>query len=191
MLSFAQDFKRLWDRAQKLDGSDSGEHRNHLHDAMANVLETSNKSIRSRWIMIGSHAKQLIHHKDNLPPYRDTLYELALALKDEKPVIQWVKQKRITSDSSVRDVKLLRDSKRQKKRRSIKPSDPPRSVTRSFSATITLSFETYGAAAQALQSVLLSDGVEFKLSADKAFNHAVRGLLQDDESYEKAKSRIS
>lgn len=191
MLLFAQDFKRLWDRAQKLDGNDRGEHHNHLHDALAKILETSNKSIRSRWIMIGSHAKKLIHYKDNLPPYRDSLYEIALALEDEKPVVQWVKQKQITADSSVREVKSLRDSTRRRKRRSSKPSDPSRSVARSHSATITLSFETYGAAAQALQALLLSDAVDFKLSADKAFEHAVREELQNDRDYEKAKSRIS
>lgn len=191
MLLFAQDFKRLWDKAQKLDGVDNGEHQKHLKDALARVIETSDKSIRSRWIMIGSHAKKLINLKDNLPPYRDSLYEIALALEDEKPVTQWVKQKQITADSSFREIKSLRGPKKRRKQKTTKPPAPSRAVRRSFSATVTLSFETFNAAAEALQALLLSDTVDFKLSADRAFEHAIREKLQDDSDYKKAKSHFS
>jgi hypothetical protein len=191
ILLFAREFKRLWDKARKLDRADRGEHHNLLRDELAKIIGTSNKSIRSRWILIGAHATKLINYKDDLPPNRDGLYEIALALENEQPVNQWVRQKHITADSSVREVRWLRRSKKRKKGRHTNPSEPPRSVMRSLPAAITLSFETYGAAAQALQPLLLSDDVEFKVSGDKAFEHAIRERLQDDQDYEKATSHLS
>lgn len=191
MLLFSLDFKRLWDKAQKLDGGERGEHHNHLRDALAQVIETSDKSIRSRWIMIGSHAKKLINLKDSLPPYRDSLYEVALALEDEKPVTQWVKQKQITADSSFREIKSLRGPKKRRKQKSTKSPGQSRLARQRFPATITLSFETFDAAAEVLRTLLLTEAVEFKLSADKAFDHAIREKLQHDSDYKKAKSHFS
>jgi hypothetical protein len=186
MLAFAQDFKRLWDRAKKLDGADIGEHHNHLRQAVSDLIHTSNKSIRSRWITIGSHAKKLMHYKDALPPYRDSIYEVALALEDEKPVTKWFNDKRITIDSSVREVRSLRSGKRRKGGSASKPS---RTLRRSFQATISISFETFTAAAEALSRFLLSSKADFKITAHQAFDAALREHLNDDD-YEKAKSHI-
>jgi hypothetical protein len=186
MLTFAQDFKRLWDRAKKLDGADIGQHHNHLRQALSDLIQTSDKSIRSRWITIGSHAKQLMHHKDTLPPYRDSLYEVALAIEDEKPVTKWFSEKRITADSSFREVHALRSGRKRKGKSATKPSNKLR---RSLQATISISFETYTAAAEALSSFLLSSKADFKITAHQAFDAALRELLNDHD-YEKAKSHI-
>ena len=187
MLVFAQDFKRLWEKAKTLDRGETGRHHNHLREALAEAIETSNKSIRSRWIMIGSHARTLIPHKDILPPYRDSLYELALAVEDGKPVTRWLKQKQITVDSSVREVRSLRSGTRRKAKASDKK--PSRKLRSSYPATISFSFETYTVAAEVLSPVLLSAKTDFKITAPQSFEAALRERLGDD--YEKAKNHLA
>jgi hypothetical protein len=187
MLVFARDFKRLWDKAKKFDGADNGKHHNYLRQALSELIQTSNKSIRSRWITIGSHAKKLIHYKDALPPYRDSLYEIALALEDEKPVTKWFNDKRITIDSSVREVRALRSGKQRKGKSA---SEPSNTLRRSYPATINISFETYTAAAEALSSFLLSTKAELKIAAHQAFDAALREHLNDND-YEKVVRYIS
>jgi hypothetical protein len=186
MLAFAQDFKQLWDRAKKLDGADNGKHHIHLRQAVSDLIHTSNKSIRSRWITIGSHAKKLMHYKDVLPPYRDSIYEVALALEDEKPVTKWFNDKRITIESSVRDVRSLRVGRKRQRTGSTTPSNKLR---RSYQATISISFETYTAAAEVLSPLLLSSKANFKITADRAFDAALHERLNDNE-YEKVANHI-
>lgn len=48
ILVFAQDFKRLWDKANALDQGETGKYHNHLREALAKAIQTSDKSIRSR-----------------------------------------------------------------------------------------------------------------------------------------------
>ena len=186
MLVFAQDFKRLWDRAKKLDRADTGKHHNHLRQALSALIQTSNKSIRSRWITIGSHAKRLMHYKNALPPYRDSLYEIARAIEDDKPVTRWLHDKQITVDSSVREVRSLRSGSRRRGR----SSKPTNKLRRSYPATINISFETYTAAAEALSSFLLSTKAELKITAHQAFDAALREHLNDND-YEKVVGYIS
>lgn len=187
MLVFAQDFKRLWDKAKTLDEGDTGRHHNHLREALAKAIETSNKSIRSRWITIGSHAKTLIPHKDVLPPYRDSLYELALAVEDGKPVTRWLKEKQITVDSSVREVRSLRGGNRRRAKACDKK--PSRKLKSNYPATISFSFETYTVAAEVLSPLLLSTKTDFKITAPQSFEAALRERLGDD--YEKAKNHLA
>ena len=188
ILVFAQDFKLLWDRANSLDRGETGSHHDHLREALAKAIQTSNKSIRSRWITIGSHAKTLMPYNDALPPYRDSLYEVARAVEDEKPVTQWIKEKQITIDSSVREVRLLRAGSRSRakptKRR--KPSNKLRS---SYPASITLSFESYSAAADVLSQLLSSTKADFKVTALQSFDAALRERLKDDD-YKRAKTHL-
>jgi hypothetical protein len=188
MLTFAQDFKRLWDKADKHDEGETGQHHNHLRQALAEAIQSSNKSIRSRWITIGSHAKKLIPHKDALPPYRDSLYEIALALEDEKPVTRWLKEKQITVDSSVREVRSLRAGNRRSTK-SASENKPSKKRRRDYPATISLSFETYTAAAEVLSRLLSSSHADFKVTAPPSFDAAVREGLKDHD-YEKAKKYL-
>jgi hypothetical protein len=188
MLVFAQDFKRLWDRANTLDHGETGRHHNHLREALAEAIETSNKSIRSHWITIGAQAKKLIPHKDALPPYRDTLYEIALAIKEDKPVTQWFKQKQITVDSSVREVRSLRVGSRRRARNASNKK-PSNKLKRSYPATISLSFETYTAAAEVLSQLLSSSKADFRLTAPQSFDDALQEQLNDHD-YQKATNRF-
>jgi len=181
MLVFAGDFKHLWDRANKLDGADIGKHHNYLKDALSELIKTSNKSIRSRWITIGSHAKRLMHYKDALPPYRDSLYEIALALEDQKPVVKWLNEKQITIESSVREVRSLRGGKRRRRKSA--------SLRLSYPAIVSFSFETYTIAAEALSSFLLSARADFKISFNRSFDAALQERVSDLD-YEKVKKRF-
>jgi len=110
-----------------------------------------------------------------------------LALEDQKPVTKWFSEKRITADSSFREVRALRSGKHRKGKRADNPSN---TVRRSFPATISMSFETYTAAAESLSSFLLSSKADFRISAHQSFDAALREHLNDDD-YEKAKDHIS
>jgi hypothetical protein len=188
MLVFAQDFKRLWDKAKTLDNGETGRHHNHLREVLAKAIETSNKSIRSRWITFGSHAKTLMPYNDALPPYRDSLYELALAVEDGKPVTRWIKERQITPDSSVRDVRSLRAGNRRSTK-SASENKPSKKRRRDYPATISLSFETYTAAAEVLSQLLSSSHADFKVTAPPSFDAAVREGLKDHD-YDKAKKYL-
>ncbi len=189
MLSFAQKFERLWDQAKSLDGGNSGQHHIYLRQALSELVNTSNKSIQSRWVTIGSNAKALLRFKNALPPYRDSLYELALAVEGNEPVAKWVKQKQITADSSVRDLRSLRSPKRKRGKSKI-AGKPSKSVKRSYPAAITISFEDFEAAADTLRTLLLTVSGGFKVSAPQAFDHAIRAKM-DAKDYEKAKGHLA
>jgi hypothetical protein len=188
MLRFAKDFKSLWDRARMLDQGDTGTHHNHLRQALAEAIQSSDKSIRSRWIMIGSHAKKLIPHKNVLPPYRDTLYEIARALDEKKPVSKWINQKQITANSSVREVRSLRAGSGPRRRR-LRGNGPSNKLRRSYPAIINFSFESYTAAAEVLSRFLASIKADMKITADQSFDAALRERLKDHD-YEKAKKHF-
>ena len=188
MLSFAQKFEQLWEQAKSLDGTDRGQHHTYLRDALSDLVNTSNKSIQSRWVTIGYNAKALLPYKNVLPPYRDSLYELALAVESKEPVAEWVKKKQITTESSVRDLRSLR-SPRRKQKKSKTAGKPPKSVSRSYPAAITLSFETFEAAAATLAPLLI-DSAEFRVSAHQAFDAAIRAKL-DSNDYERAKAHLA
>jgi hypothetical protein len=188
MLTFAQRFQTLWKQAKALDGSDDGSHHSFLRDRLSELVNTSNPSIQSRWVTIGSNAKALMPFKNALPHYRDSLYEVALAVESKKPVKKWVKEKRITIESSVREVRSLRVAN-QKQKKTKAAGKPSKSTSRSFPATITLSFETFEAAANIL-TPLLTESADFKVSAPQAFDAAIREKL-DSKDYERAKKHLA
>jgi hypothetical protein len=130
-----------------------------------------------------------MRHKEALPPYRDSLYEVARALEGEKPLTRWLNEKKITLDSSVREVRSLRVGK-GRKGKSSNPTKPTNKLRRNYPATISFSFETYTAAAEMLSSLLLSTNVAFRISAHQSFNAALRERLSDSD-YEKAQSHVS
>ena len=90
MLKLSEKIKSLSEQAKKLDDDDDGGHQRLLHDAIADAVGTTDKSVLSKYITIGSQAKMLLTYKNDLPHQRDGLYEVALAVKDRKPIGKWI-----------------------------------------------------------------------------------------------------
>ncbi len=179
MLKFADRFHKLWEEAHRLDGGkDNGQHSAHFHRVLGQVVKTENRSIWSRWNTIGKHTKQLMPHIASLPPQRDALYELALATKEGKRVAAWIDDKKLTADSSFREVLSLC----KKKKRATPQRGTPKNL-----AAVTLYFKDYAQAAKTLQYILVKDE-NIVFHSDKAFNQAVKELLGPE--YEKVKKRL-
>lgn len=181
IIDFAKRFHDLWEKSLELDkGSENGAHRNFLRNALSRAIGTDNKSIRSRWIAIGQYAPELSAIRTSLPPLRDSLYEVALAIEAQKPVSKWVDQGILTPQSSVRDIRGLR--KTSVKARKFSPRK------RHLNARITLCFETYEEAANALSTLLLTEP-HFELEAHKAFGDAMKAKVPED-AYAQIAKRI-
>jgi hypothetical protein len=147
-LQFASHLRELWEEAKSLDRNDDGLHQSYLRDSIINLVGTDNKTILSKWITIGSQASSLLPHLQSLPPQRDSLYELAVATKEGKPVNRWVEQGKVTPESSVREVLMLRKKKRPK----VTKAQSERSIE------VTLVFNsTYTEVAAALLEIIKSD----------------------------------
>lgn len=173
ILDFAERVHSLWNQSLELDkGDEQGVHRQHLRDQLAKAVKSDNKSIRSRWIAIGQHATELAEIKSSLPPVRDSLYEVALAIEAKKPVTKWAENGDLTPQSSVREIRALRD--RTKTKRSA-PKKKKRLAPKTFPAAITLCFETYDDAVRILKP-LLTSSEGFKILADKTFANALKPL---------------
>lgn len=178
---FAERFNELWEEAKSLDKSENGMHHKFLIAAMNDAIGTDNKSIRSKWIAIGQQAQKLLPLASNLPTQRDGLYEVTRLIDEGANVKKLCAQSQITSESTVREVHLLRSPK-QKKKTSRKAKLP------SNTAAVTLLFSSYGDAANTLQAVISTNG-SFDIQSDKAFYEQLRSLL-DAASYEKVKARF-
>lgn len=183
ILGFAKALNELWERGKMLDrDAEYGAHRRHLAETIAETIGTDSKVIRSRWLLIGQQASSLTPYRAYLPPVRDSLYEVALAAKENLPVDQWVNDGVLTPESSVREIRGLRD---QKKRKSTKRTK--RRLPKGHPATVTLCFESYEEAIRILTPILLSDE-NCKVVSEKAF---VNGLTELDEGdYEKARQKL-
>ena len=180
MLKFAERIMKLWEKASSLDGNkDNGQHKAHFLKALEQVVNTDNHSIWSRWVTIGKHAKDLLPLKAALPPQRDSLYAVALANKEGKPLERWIDEGKLTIDSTMREVQLLC---RKKKHKGAQRSTP-RNV-----ASITLHFNSYDAAAKTLQDILASDST-ITVTSHEAFRQALKALLGPE--YAKVADRLT
>ncbi len=180
-LDFAKALNDLWLAAGRLDGNEYGAHREHLLSSIRDAIGTDSRIIRSRWLAIGEHSSALRQYKTALPPTRDNLYEVALAIKEDYPVKEWVKEGLITPETSVREIRKLRD---HKKKRSKKKKRNP---SRQYTATLTLCFESYDDAIRILGPLLTSDE-DFKLLKDKTIMSSLAEL--DEDEYEKASNKL-
>ena len=181
MLSFAADFKAASDTARKLYKSDNGLHSKLLKDTLAKTIQTSNPSIWSRWNTIVTYSKNLLAYKNAIPSQRDSLYELALAVKENKPIQKWIDAEKITVESSVREVRALRENKKTSKSKNVKAS-------RNFSAVATLCFRSYDEAAETLLSTI-TDSNNLEVRSPKAFREAIKAKVGID-GFEKIKNRF-
>lgn len=179
MLKFAERFHKLWEEAQRLDGGmENGQHTKYCQRVLGNFVNTQNQSIWSRWNTIGTHARSLMTHKSFLPPYRDSLYALAVATKEGKKVDKWIQDGKLTSACSVRDVKSLCD---KGKRTSAK-----RHVPKNLAA-VTLCFKDFDLAATTLHNLLLNNE-NFTVYSEEAFSQAIKAIL--GSKYEQIESRL-
>lgn len=117
MLVFAENFKKLSDKARQLDKDDEeGANSTYLREKLEAFVSSSNPSIWSRWNTIGEFSPKLLPHAAALPAHRDTLYEVAKALKADEPVVQWIDQGKLDTSSTVRQVRSLRTGSSSTKR---------------------------------------------------------------------------
>ena len=178
-LRFAKEFQELWVRARTLDGKDAQSHQIHLRARLEQIVGTSNASILSRWNTIGTHAPALLQYKKDLPPQRDSLYELALAHKAGKPIQTWIKQELVTSQSSFRDVSALRKvgHKKALKRREVA----------SVSVTLILRC-SYEEAAGLIEKICSAPEV-IEIKSHNALREAIKARLGEDR-YDEVKGRF-
>ena len=132
------------------------------------------KSVRSKWRMIGQHAPRLLAKPilKALPPTRDALYELAKAKPNK--LAAFVAQGTLTPELSVAQVRSLVQHG--------KPTKPKRrQPSLQHLATIRLSFRTYAEAAQCLAPVMTHNAIQ-RVGAKPAYASALQVELGNDYS---------
>jgi hypothetical protein len=182
MLRFASAFKEATDEAHSLDEGADGIHAQYLRDTLAESIQTTNASIWSRWNTIGTYADKLLEYADSIPPQRDGLYELALAVKEKRPIQKWIEGEKITVETTVREIRALRKPKQTSSKKTIATQ------TKKMNAGVTLYFRTYTDAASVLEKLIFSDE-KFEISSDKAFAEALKGNVGLD-AFEDIKHRF-
>jgi hypothetical protein len=107
-LDFAKLIVELWRTAKDLDrGTQKTDHAEYMRQQLQVLVQTDDESILTRWRTIGLYADSLLPVAKHLPSNRDHLYELARAVKQEKPVSEWIEMDKIHPNVSVRDIKAL------------------------------------------------------------------------------------
>ena len=182
MLNFAASFKEATDEAHSLDEGADGIHAQYLRNSLAESIQTSNASIWSRWNTIGTYADTLLEYADSIPPQRDGLYELALAVKEKRPIQKWIDGEKITAETTVREIRALRKPKQPATKKASS------SQSKKMNAGVTLYFRTYSDAAAALEKLMTTDE-KFEVSSDKAFSEALKGNVGLD-GFEDIKHRF-
>jgi len=163
-IEFAQEIARIWSQAQELDReSDSKANQNHFREQLREIIQSDNKSILSKWVGIGSRAKELLPYANSLPPQRDSLYALSTAIDKKKPIQKWIESGKLSTESTVREVLALSTPKKTKKTE----------AKRQRSVSVTIEFSgNYQRAAELLSQVISEDDV-VSVSSDKAFKSAL------------------
>lgn len=188
-LKFASSFKALADKARSLDRTVDGDHYAFMREQLSKLINTDDKAVRSRWVAIGAQAPKLLPMAESLPASRDTLYQLALAVEAKQPIQKWVEQGKVTSETTFREAQRLRKPPAVKSDQ--KPPPIPKSVRQPLPAQVTLSFETFTDAAAVLADLMLTAKTDFRVSANKAFEHALQEALSDETAYQEAKKRLA
>lgn len=101
-LLFAKKVRTLCIEAERIDAKKkSGDsHQLLIRDKVQELIGSTDKSIYSRWQKIGEFADALLPHVEKLPPSRDTLYQLSFAIERQKPYEDWIKEEKITPETS-------------------------------------------------------------------------------------------
>jgi len=172
-LQFAVMIKDLWLEAKDLDkGSGDRKHADFMREKLRVLIDTDDESILTRWRTIGKFSDQLLPHASHLPSDRDHLYELALAVKQDKPLAEWVKSKEVHPAVQVR---YIRDLKRGSEKKKSKAADTRRNVVQIRFVEGTTAKEV----ALLLESVIVSNMVEQIRSATPALQASAKANLKE------------
>jgi hypothetical protein len=132
-LDFAKLIVQLWETARALDRKSKDDlHKNYMRQQLHALVQTDDQSILSRWRTIGAQADILLPVAKHLPSDRDHLYQLATAIKQEKPINDWIDQGKVHPLVSVNEIKLLKTEGVRKK--SVAKATRTQSVTFNFSS---------------------------------------------------------
>lgn len=172
-IEFAEMIFALWGKAKTLDrGTGASLHKDYMRKELQELVQTDDQSILSRWRTIGEQAGTLMTVAKKLPADRDHLYELARALKQNKPVAEWVEAEKVHPGSSVREIRSLKTEGERKK--------PSAKTARVHSVSLNFSSDLEAdAVVSILESVLLSDSIE-SIKTSKAIQAACESVFRDD-----------
>lgn len=176
MLKFGESIQSLWLEARRLDRG-VGNHATHLREQLAALIGSNNRSVWSQWVKIGEQAPALLKYKGALPPQRDSLYEIAKAAADGKPIRKWVEQEKLTVESSVRDVRSLTRKKHGTRKQGSAADATARAPTQ---IQLHLSFScTYERVAELLRELLRHEELS-RAEMDGALKDRIQLMLGDD-----------
>jgi hypothetical protein len=168
-LRFALTVRNLLDEAKKLDsGSKVAEHYTLLKQRVMEIVRSDSQQIMSRWRTISSYAEALLPHASSLPAQRDSLYQLAVSMKQNAPVNNWIEQGLLRPDMTVREVKALATPKPQRKKSS---------AAKERTVNVHLSFDaSYSEVAELLSEILQAKNLVRVQSGD-ALREAFKSKL--------------
>jgi len=184
-LKFAQKVNSIWLKAQELDGtSDSGtdgSNMTYFREQCQEMIQSTNKTILSKWITIGQNAETLIPFAKSLPSQRDSLYAISVEAsrtKSQKSIEKWIKSGQLTIDSTVREVDSLRTTT---KKRHTGTSAKYVKVTLSLDANFKETFIL-------LRDLILSEKVKL-IQSDKALKSVALSSL-DEETFDQISKKF-
>jgi hypothetical protein len=134
-LNFAKMIADLWETAKSLDkGTGDSLHKDYMRQQLQTLVQSEDPVIFTRWQTIGNQADRLMPLANNLPSNRDHLYQLAHAVKNEKPIDEWIRAGKVHPGVSVNEIKFLKSEGVRKK--SVAKATRTQSVTFNFSSDI-------------------------------------------------------
>ena len=184
-LKFAQKVNSIWLKAQELDGitdsSKDGLNTIYFREQCQEMIQTTNKTILSKWITIGQHAETLLPFAKSLPSQRDSLYAISVEASrsnSKKSIEKWIKNGQLTIDSTVREVDSLRTTTKKR-----------HSGTAAKFVKVTLSLDTnFHDSFLLLKDVILSDKVKF-IHSEKALKSVALSEL-DKETFDQISKKF-
>jgi hypothetical protein len=177
-LVFAKKLRTLWEEAKEYDKeAETDEHKQAVKQRLYSLIKTTDESVFSRWQTIGQYADQLQPHAASLPPIRDSLHVLAQAAKEQAPIGQWIRQKKLTNETSFQEVKLLRQEaktgKTVQRKKSKAKEQRIHKITLGFSGDVS-STEIARLLTELVQSNLL-----VKISSDASIRQGLKSVLKE------------
>lgn len=171
-LEFAKMTFELWQKAKALDrGTKQTVHKEYMRQLLQEAIQTDDPVIITRWRIIGEYADTLLPVSEYLPVQRDHLYQLAKAVKEDKPVGEWIEMEKIHPGVSVRDINALnREGIRRKS---------TAEATRTYSVTFQFSSDVLASEiVEILRSVLSSNRFS-SIIADKSVKEKCKDSLRE------------